>query len=143
MKHPPSPQLLPSSCQASFKKAQALLEKKRTPFSLQSIWSEKPKHRAVSAAAKQLEDAASKLAGDASASDLQQTLLELASDASGGHTLFSRLRQNASNFMVEQLSENENMLLRKMEPSLVATLLVWTAHVLLKDVEDCGHVCWP
>ena len=115
------------ACQANFKKAQTILEKKRGPFSLLSIWSEKPKQRAVTAASKALEDAASKLAGDASASDLQQTLLELASDASVGYSMFSRLRQNVANFMIEQMSEDENLLLRKMEPSLVATLLVWTA----------------
>ncbi|CAE7402789.1 unnamed protein product [Symbiodinium sp. CCMP2592] len=119
----------------TFKKAQALYDSKKKGFSPEQLWSTKPKQRVISQTVKSLDDMASKLTGDPTSSELQQQIIELSLDVSTASKLFTRLRQQPSQFLSGDLEEVEMQLLQNSEASLVATLVMWLAQALLKDLE--------
>ena len=77
---------------------------------------------------------ASKLTGDPTSSDLQQQIIELSSDIGTANGLYTRLRQQPTQFLAGDLDEAEMQMLANCEASLVATLVMWLAEGLLKDL---------
>ena len=131
-----------SSQEQAFKKAQALYDAKKKAFSPEQLWSTKPKQRLITQTVKGLDDMASKLTGDPTSSDLQQQIIELSSDIGTANGLYTRLRQQPTQFLAGDLDEAEMQMLANCEASLVATLVMWLAQGLLKDLEDRVFCCF-
>ena len=117
------------------KKAQELLVAKKQMFSDTVLWQGKVKKRSLDQGVSSMESQAGKLLGDESQRQLMDEMLDFVEWAPKKFSLLSNLRKSPAEYLAS-LSEEDRACLRKLDSSLVGTVVLQTATGLAKDLEQ-------
>ena len=121
-------------------KAEKFMDAKAKLLSDASLWETKPKARPINTAASTMEDLASSLLGDESASQLMNKMLELSDHAPKKLEVFTRLRKEYKS-MIECTRPQDMDTLATVNADVLEDIYTWVAMVLLKDLEQ-DRIVW-
>ena len=121
-------------------KAEKFMDAKAKLLSDASLWETKPKARPINTAASTMEDLASSLLGDESASQLMNQMLELSDHAPKKLEVFTRLRKEYKS-MLECMRPQDMDTLATVNADVLEDIYTWVAMVLLKDLEQ-DRIVW-